>query len=98
MKQQHTVLVALFMAGLFMTGCNPTVRVEAPDKPIVINMNIKIDHEIRVKVDKELDSLLTQQGLSKPEEQRDEKNTDNTCAHECHDASGCCHDSICICT
>ncbi|MDP8306426.1 MAG: YnbE family lipoprotein [Candidatus Chlorobium antarcticum] len=64
MKQQHTVLVALFMAGLFMTGCNPTVRVEAPDKPIVINMNIKIDHEIRVKVDKELDSLLdTKQGL-----------------------------------
>ncbi|NTU87968.1 MAG: YnbE family lipoprotein, partial [Chlorobiaceae bacterium] len=41
-----------------------TVKVEAPDKPIVINMNIKIDHEIRVKVDRELDSLLdTKKGL-----------------------------------
>ncbi|HCD35515.1 MAG TPA: YnbE family lipoprotein [Chlorobium sp.] len=64
MKQQCTALFAILVAGLFMTGCNPTVRVEAPDKPIVINMNIKIDHEIRVKVDKELDSLLdTKQGL-----------------------------------
>ncbi|KAA6232473.1 YnbE family lipoprotein [Chlorobium phaeovibrioides] len=64
MKQQRTALFAILVAGLFMTGCNPTVRVEAPDKPIVINMNIKIDHEIRVKVDKELDSLLdTKQGL-----------------------------------
>ncbi len=41
-----------------MTGCSPTVKIEAPDKPIVINMNIKIDHEIRIKVDRELDSLL----------------------------------------
>ncbi len=45
-------------AGAFMAGCSPTIRVEAPDKPIVINMNIKIDHEIRIKVDRELDSLL----------------------------------------
>ena len=42
----------------FVTGCSPTVKIEAPDKPIVINMNIKIDHEIRIKVDRELDSLL----------------------------------------
>ena len=45
-------------AGSLMAGCSPTIRVEAPDKPIVINMNIKIDHEIRIKVDRELDSLL----------------------------------------
>ncbi len=45
-------------AGVIIAGCSPTIRVEAPDKPIVINMNIKIDHEIRIKVDRELDSLL----------------------------------------
>ncbi len=44
--------------GALMTGCSPTVKIEASDKPIVINMNIKIDHEIRIKVDRELDSLL----------------------------------------
>ena len=48
----------LITAGALLTGCSPTIRVEAPDKPIVINMNIKIDHEIRIKVDRELDNLL----------------------------------------
>ncbi len=44
---------------VMLASCKPTVKVEAPDKPITINMNIKIDHEIRVKVDKELEDLLT---------------------------------------
>jgi hypothetical protein len=35
------------------------VEVAAPDKPITINLNVKIDHEIRVKVDKELDQVLS---------------------------------------
>lgn len=39
-------------------GCSPTVKVEAPDKPIEINLNVKIDHEVRVKVDKELEGVL----------------------------------------
>ena len=37
-----------------LMGCNPTVKVEAPDKPIVINMNMKIDHKVKVKVQKDL--------------------------------------------
>ena len=45
-------------------GCTPRVEVAAPEKPITINLNVKIDHEIRVKVDKELDQVLsTNSGL-----------------------------------
>jgi hypothetical protein len=64
-KRTVTMLALLSLtAGAYMTGCSPTVKIEAPDKPIVINMNIKIDHEIRIKVDRELDSLLdTKKGL-----------------------------------
>ncbi|NTW52618.1 MAG: YnbE family lipoprotein [Chlorobiaceae bacterium] len=52
------------LTALLMIGCSPTIKVEAPDKPITINMNIKIDHEIRIKVDKDLDSLMeTKKGL-----------------------------------
>lgn len=40
-------------------ACTPRVEVAAPDKPITINLNVKIDHEIRVKVDKELDQVLS---------------------------------------
>ncbi|HHE32291.1 MAG TPA: YnbE family lipoprotein [Chlorobaculum parvum] len=48
----------LLLAGLVIGGCSPTVKVQAPDKPITINMNIKIDHEIRVKVDRDIDNAL----------------------------------------
>ena len=46
---------------LFMTAaCTPTVQVKAPEEPITINLNVKIQHEIRVKVDKELDDLFAE--------------------------------------
>ena len=51
------VILAL-IAALSVTACQPTVKVEAPDKPIVINMNVNISHEIRVKVDRDLDSTV----------------------------------------
>jgi hypothetical protein len=41
-----------------LAACEPTVKLEAPDKPIVINMNVNISHEIRVKVDRDLDSTV----------------------------------------
>jgi hypothetical protein len=39
------------------------VQVDAPKEPIVINMNVKIEHEIRVKVDKDLDELFEDENL-----------------------------------
>ena len=51
--------LAIFVAILFMgTACAPTIKVEAPDKPIEINMNINIKHEILIKVEKEVEELL----------------------------------------
>jgi hypothetical protein len=49
------------VAGLCLAvdACTPRVEVATPDKPITINLNVKIDHQIRVKVDKELDQLLS---------------------------------------
>ena len=43
---------------VLLSACSPTVKVQAPDKPIVINLNVKIEQEIRVKVEKEIDDLL----------------------------------------
>ncbi len=44
---------------LSVGACTPRVEVAAPDKPITINLNVKIDHEIRLKVDKDLDQVLS---------------------------------------
>ena len=49
----------LIAAAIFLvSACTPTVEVKAPEEPITINLNVKIEHEIRVKVDKELDDLF----------------------------------------
>lgn len=58
----RSALVALFALAA-LQGCTPTVKIEPPDKPIVINLNVKIEHEIRIKVDKELDQLLSDDKL-----------------------------------
>ena len=54
--------VVLCMAVVIASalGCTPTVQVAAPEKPITINMNVKIDHEVRVKVDKDLDEVISE--------------------------------------
>lgn len=44
---------------MLITACTPRIEVAASDKPITINLNVKIDHEIRVKVEKELDDVLS---------------------------------------
>ena len=43
---------------ILLAACNPTVTVEAPKEPIEINLNVKIEHHIRVQVDKELEDLF----------------------------------------
>ena len=50
--------VAAALVALPLLACQPKVQVEAPKEPIVINLNVKIEHEIRVKVDKDLENLF----------------------------------------
>ena len=49
-----------FLAAALLAGCQPTIKVEAPDKPIVINLNVKIEQEVRIKVEKDAEQLLQQ--------------------------------------
>jgi hypothetical protein len=48
----------LLAALLALAACTPTVKIEAPDKPIVINLNVKIEQEVRVRVERDVDTLL----------------------------------------
>ena len=61
MMQKSIVSFVMMLAILALApACSPTVKVEAPEKPITINMNIKIEHEIRVKVEKDLENVLSE--------------------------------------
>ena len=46
-------LVAATMAGLVLAACSPTVKVQAPKEPITINLNIKLDADVRVKLEQQ---------------------------------------------
>jgi len=44
-------LPGLLLAAMLLAACQPTVRVEAPKEPITINLNIKLDADVRVKLE-----------------------------------------------
>lgn len=56
----RTGLMAAGLASLLVipAACTPTVRVQAPTEPITINLNVKIDQEVRVKLDREVEDLI----------------------------------------
>jgi hypothetical protein len=49
------VPAAVMLAAI---GACATVKVEAPDKPIEINLNVNIKQEVLIKMDKELQDLI----------------------------------------
>ncbi|MEH6629039.1 MAG: YnbE family lipoprotein [Motiliproteus sp.] len=52
------ILSGLLLSGLVVSGCSPRVEVAVPQEPITINLNVKIEHRILVKVDKEIDEIF----------------------------------------
>ncbi|SMY33909.1 hypothetical protein PMAL9190_01368 [Photobacterium malacitanum] len=50
--------IALMITLLLLNGCTPTIQVATSDKPIEVNLNVKIEHEIKIKVDKEIEQLF----------------------------------------
>jgi hypothetical protein len=44
-----------------LAACTPKIQVEAPKEPITINLNVKIEHEIRVQVDDDLENLFDEE-------------------------------------
>ena len=47
------VTVILILCCLVITACAPRVKLETPQEPITINLNIKLDADIRVKLEEE---------------------------------------------
>jgi hypothetical protein len=50
----RTILLLTLLAA-----CTPTVQVQAPDKPIEINLNVKIEHHIKVEVEKDVRTAMS---------------------------------------
>jgi hypothetical protein len=55
MKPLH---IAFFIL-LPLASCSPTVKVQAPDKPIEINLNVNIEHRIKVEIERDVKQAIT---------------------------------------
>ncbi|WP_339635652.1 YnbE family lipoprotein [uncultured Sneathiella sp.] len=60
MAKRPILVICGVMAFLFATtSCTPKVQVEAPSEPITINLNIKLDAEVRLKIEEQAKDDIT---------------------------------------
>lgn len=53
-------MIIFFLGNLIgVIRCTPTVQVAVPNEPITINLNVRIEHEIRVQVEEELTNIFS---------------------------------------
>jgi hypothetical protein len=51
MRRTRPLVLAIAALLPALDGCTPTVKVQAPDEPITINLNIKLDADVRLRVE-----------------------------------------------
>lgn len=49
---------AIGMLCMAVCGCTPTVQVQAPDKPIEINLNVNIEQRVKVSIDRDVQQSI----------------------------------------
>ncbi len=58
MNTKISLRLAFGGAILMSQACSPVIRVQAPDKPITINLNVKIDQQVQVNMEEDVDDLI----------------------------------------
>ncbi len=56
MAHQRILLAAA--SAVALAACTPTLRIEPSDKPIKIDLNVKIDQTVRIQLDREVEDLI----------------------------------------
>ncbi len=52
------IIGVLFVAAGGLSFCTHHVMIEPSDKPFVVNLNVKIDHEVRLQIKEQNEDLL----------------------------------------
>jgi len=55
--RSRAIGAGLCLAAL-LGACSPVIRVQAPDKPIEINLNVRVEQDVKVQVDRELQKVV----------------------------------------
>ena len=59
MNNQSSKFLMLMILPALVCGCTPTVQLKAPEKPIEINLNVNIEHHVKVEIEKDLRASIT---------------------------------------
>lgn len=52
-RRRAAAILVTAIALAATAACQPAVRVQAPKEPITINLNVKLDAEVRVKLEEQ---------------------------------------------
>lgn len=58
MKPLSLLITILPLLALPLAACTPTVKVEAPDKPIEINLNVHIEQRVKIEIEKDVQQAI----------------------------------------
>jgi hypothetical protein len=50
--------MAALAATAFAAACTHTVRFETSDKPILINLNVNVEQNVRIQLEREIEDLI----------------------------------------
>lgn len=50
--------IAILSGFLMLAACTPTVQIQAPDKPIEINLNVKIEQHVKISIEKDVQKAI----------------------------------------
>ena len=54
MKKTGLILIA----AVLVAACTPTVQLAAPEKPIEINLNVNIEHHVKVEIERDVQKAI----------------------------------------
>jgi len=54
MKKPGILILTMF----FLAACAPTVKLQAPEKPIEINLNVNIEQHVKVEIDRDVKQAI----------------------------------------
>ncbi|MFA6280184.1 MAG: YnbE family lipoprotein [Bdellovibrionales bacterium] len=57
MKTSRLIIALPFLLATII-ACTPTVQLQAPDKPIEINLNVNIEQHIKVEIQKDVQQAI----------------------------------------
>lgn len=54
----HSRILLAAVSAAALAACTPTIRIEPSDKPIKIDLNVKIDQTVRIQLEREVEELI----------------------------------------